>query len=349
MNKPTVILLLLLIALPGFAGLSIHLEKKLAIGDGEFMFDSLVSICEDGEGNFYALDFKAYKVHKFSPGGKLLLSFGRKGEGPGEFKSPGSIYYAPEGKIIVAEMMNQASVFDTNGKFLDRYSFLAKMSMSFAVGYAGNELFCVQKRDQNRDRSQIIIDSKGNIINSSLFKEPYNSIQYQNMSYTYSTPEYSRELLFSYYWNRSALARSDEYKILLLDDQGKIERTITRKVKRPELSSKEREYLNEQLKGIKMFPKPVKSIIRDRTPDVKNFMEKIFLTKTHLFVIRVRKDVSRLTSPVPVDIFDLEGKFMGSFTLKKTPTHISDHYIYITGRNEADDIMLFKYKYKLQK
>ncbi len=66
--------------------LSLNIQAVVELGRENLMFQNIESICEDLEENFYVLDSKAFKVYKFSPKGKLLLSFGSRGEGPGEFR-----------------------------------------------------------------------------------------------------------------------------------------------------------------------------------------------------------------------------------------------------------------------
>jgi DNA-binding beta-propeller fold protein YncE len=57
-------------------------------------------------------------VHKYSPDGKLLLSWGEPGTDPGQFNIPHNIATDPEGWVYVADRENhRVQVFDGNGKY----------------------------------------------------------------------------------------------------------------------------------------------------------------------------------------------------------------------------------------
>ncbi len=67
----------------------------------------------DPEGNVWVTDFvgnaegtKGHQVHKFSPGGELLMSLGTAGQagsGPGRFNQPNDVAVGPDGSIYVAD------------------------------------------------------------------------------------------------------------------------------------------------------------------------------------------------------------------------------------------------------
>ena len=82
------------------SALRLDMKKDLELGREGDMFYWVSSVCEDDEENIYLLDSRVYKVRKFSKDGKELLSFGSKGEGPGEFKSPSRLYYSPKTGIV---------------------------------------------------------------------------------------------------------------------------------------------------------------------------------------------------------------------------------------------------------
>jgi DNA-binding beta-propeller fold protein YncE len=67
----------------------------------------------DAEGNVWVTDFaaneagtKGHQVHKFSPDGELLLSWGTPGQGgtaPGQFYQPTDVIVAPDGSVFVSD------------------------------------------------------------------------------------------------------------------------------------------------------------------------------------------------------------------------------------------------------
>ena len=63
------------------------------------------------------------RVHKYSPDGKLLLSWGEPGCDPGQFNIPHNICADPDGWVYVADRENhRVQVFDVNGKYQTQWN-----------------------------------------------------------------------------------------------------------------------------------------------------------------------------------------------------------------------------------
>ncbi len=71
------------------------------------------------KGEIYISDgYGNARIHKFSPDGKLLLSWGEPGTDPGQFNVPHNICCDPDGWVYVADRENhRVQIFDGNGKF----------------------------------------------------------------------------------------------------------------------------------------------------------------------------------------------------------------------------------------
>ena len=70
-------------------------------------------------GDVYVSDgYGNSRVHKYSPDGKLLKTWGESGTGPGEFNIPHNLCCDPDGWVYVADRENhRVQVFDGNGKY----------------------------------------------------------------------------------------------------------------------------------------------------------------------------------------------------------------------------------------
>ena len=154
-------LLLLSFALLAEKPVTLELTKIVEVGDNDFMFYSIDSVCEDDDANFYVLDRKAYKVHKFSPEGKRVLSFGNKGQGPGDFAYPHYICVTEDKKLVVCEDMAFVSLFDLEGKFLKRI----RLANGLELRYISSNLYYawIWKK---KSKQQVLLDNKGKIIKS---------------------------------------------------------------------------------------------------------------------------------------------------------------------------------------
>jgi streptogramin lyase len=75
-------------------------------------------------GDIYVSDgYGNARVHKYSPDGKLLLSWGEPGADPGQFNIPHNICCDPDGWVYVADRENhRVQVFDGNGKYESQWN-----------------------------------------------------------------------------------------------------------------------------------------------------------------------------------------------------------------------------------
>ncbi len=72
------------------------------------------------------------RVHKFSPDGELLLSWGDYGNGPGQFKIPHCVRVDRHDRIWVCDRENRRiQIFDTTGNFLTEWTGLHRPTTIF--------------------------------------------------------------------------------------------------------------------------------------------------------------------------------------------------------------------------
>jgi hypothetical protein len=70
--------------------------------EAEF-FGVITQLLTDATGNVYLLDSQLNQVKVFSPSGEFLRTIGREGEGPGEFRNAGSMFFTSDGKLGVLQ------------------------------------------------------------------------------------------------------------------------------------------------------------------------------------------------------------------------------------------------------
>ncbi|MBL8817949.1 MAG: 6-bladed beta-propeller [Planctomyces sp.] len=102
-----------------------------------FYFPTNVALNSAGE--IYVTDgYGNARVHKFSPDGKLLMSWGEPGTGPGQFRVPHGIAIDSHGAVFVADRENsRIQIFDADGKFIDERTDIAR-PCQVAFDSAGN-------------------------------------------------------------------------------------------------------------------------------------------------------------------------------------------------------------------
>lgn len=329
------------------AELSMQLEKVVEVGNSDPILDRIYNIAEDRSGNFYTIDRKAYKVHKFSPEGDLLLSFGQKGEGPGDLKRPYRVFVSDNGEIIVSDVSNIISYFDNKGKFLSKYN-VGSIGFILAFTYAGNKTFFAQKYLDDTP-SLVLVDRSPKLINGEILKSfKHNYYQEKGFSINFNDKEFTPKLYAAHYGKLSVAAKGEEYKILVLNSNGKIIREISRDIKRSKMSSKERARFVNEIRTEKKFSTAVKTGLVNIIPYEKNIIGGLAISDKYILVERIKDDVSDMEAPVPVDVYDLNGKFLGEFKIKHFPLLMTDSHIYTKEKDEDENLMAVKYSYRLK-
>ena len=80
------------------------------------------AVAKDGE--IYVSDgYGNTRVHRFSPEGELLQSWGEPGAGPGAFTTPHAVWVDRADRVLVADRENdRVQVFDRGGRFLGAWT-----------------------------------------------------------------------------------------------------------------------------------------------------------------------------------------------------------------------------------
>jgi hypothetical protein len=129
---------------------------------------------DPSNGDFFISDgYGNARVHKYSPDGKLLLSWGESGTGPGQFNIAHNIATDKDGWVYVADRENQRiQVFDRNGKYETQWNDMARPCGMFIdtsgeqrvyVGELGNYIGPNSQAHGLGPRISIM-DIKGNVL-----------------------------------------------------------------------------------------------------------------------------------------------------------------------------------------
>ena len=80
-------------------------------GPDHFMFGEIAGAAGTALGRIVAADRKTWDVRLFDAQGRFLQYLGRRGQGPGEFRAPHTIWVTPADEIWVADMQRRLTVF----------------------------------------------------------------------------------------------------------------------------------------------------------------------------------------------------------------------------------------------
>jgi len=105
---------------------------KPAEQDGD-PFNQPTDLAVASTGALFVSDgYGSARVHKFSPDGELLLSWGERGNGPGQFALPHSVRVDRHDRVWVCDRENgRIQIFDANGNFLAERTGLRRPSTVF--------------------------------------------------------------------------------------------------------------------------------------------------------------------------------------------------------------------------
>ena len=87
---------------------------------------------EAPSGEIFVGDFVSSRIHRFSSDGKLLLSWGETGEGPGQFNHIHNVRIDSRGRVLVADRENdRIQLFDTDGGYLSEWKAAKPVGICF--------------------------------------------------------------------------------------------------------------------------------------------------------------------------------------------------------------------------
>ncbi len=102
---------------------------------GPFHYPTNLAIAPDG--SLYISDgYGNARVHRFSPDGTYLFSWGQPGTGPGEFRLPHGIAVGPDGTVVVADRENsRLQFFSPEGHFQNEWTDVARPCQVLVDGH----------------------------------------------------------------------------------------------------------------------------------------------------------------------------------------------------------------------
>jgi hypothetical protein len=324
----------------------ITLGPSIEVGREKMLFASIISVCEDDQHNFYVLDRMEHTVFKFSLEGSLLMRFGQKGQGPGDFQSPGQIVLTPEGELAVLEDLYYVSFLRTDGTFIRRLDLNGRLGL----GFIGLERYYgwVWRPD---DQQQLMVDAENKVLRTfhTLAKDRF-SVNLPDetgrlVMFNYSHDSYVPRFLFAHGGRRSAVGISDRYEIELLDEQGKTVTIVRRDLKPQKFISREKDYLERGLREFaksKGWPARVARELGKKIPAFKNMIQAVRISPQHVFVFRFAPDISAENLPSPVDIFSQNGEFLGTAEFENIPLFISDKTAYFIKTDDSGNVYLLR-------
>ena len=223
------------------------------------------------------------------------------------------------------------------------------------VGFIGNNRYYAWIW-QPEDQKQVMVDGQNNVVES-FFRVPRDSFSVtapdnsgRLVVFNFARHGYSPSLLFAHFGQYSAVAVGDQYNILILDQEGRALRRIQREIQPERISKKEKNYLinNIEAHSIQIgWPKSVIRKIIKKIPDKKVYFDRILLTESHVFVFRIKEDITEDANQIPIDIFSIQGEFLGKCQIEGKPIFLSERYMYFDRSDRDGNLYLEKSTYRI--
>jgi len=329
--------------------IDIKLGPPLEIGREGLFFGSVSSVCEDDRGDIYVVDQREQRVLKFAPDGRLVLMFGQRGQGPGDFRSPREVAFTSEGELAVLEDVNYVSFHRTDGTFIRRLDLNGRLG----PGFVGPACFHVWDWRPD-DQQQLLVDADnkvirtGSTIDRDLFSALLPDETGRMVMFNYSRDEYVPRFLHAYGSGLSAMGISDRYEIELVDERGRTTAVIRRDVAARRFHPRERQALERELSEFvrsKRWPDGVARELRKKIPAEINRIKTVCVAPDAVLVVRHLSDITAAAPLFPVDIFSRTGDFVGTGELPEAPLFVSGRAMYFSREDADGNVHLVRRSY----
>ncbi len=262
----------------------------------------------DSEGNVYFIS--SSQIFKFDKKGNFVKTFGKEGQGPGEFQRPANLGVNSKGEIAVTDIRNyKISFFQRDGTLIKEIK-IKLLGIEDGVPLEnGNYLFMQRKIEASAEKLEAIL---------SLFDSNFKKIK-QLDKREFPNPAIGRELEATYHnlvWSLSkdkifTGTQDRGYDINAYDFEGNLLRKIRKGYKRILTSG---EY---KKKYMKQFEAPLFDPIRDRFYFPKSMPPfHYFLTDEEGRIFVMTYEEGENSDEYVFDIFNPEGVFICRKNLK---------------------------------
>ena len=298
------------------------IEEDLSIGEskgeGDYLFSAIRWITVDGAGNIYVLDMKENHVLVFDPTGEHLRTFGRAGQGPGEFRLPLTIGLTDRDEIIVEDYRSHLAYFSKEGEFIRNLPIAKTRVARVAVDSRGDILGIVIVRDEesshyelNRYDSDLnLLHNLGSTATPSSSKEGFNPFR-GSIYYTFDKDD------------RVVWGVSDRYEIKICDTKGNLVKKITKEYDPVEITEEEKKEVEEEM------PPDIKLAI----PKYHSAMQWIMTDDEGMIYVMTHERI-RGSKGYYHDVFDSEGRFMAKIPFQFRPQLIKKKKFYTVTEDE---------------
>jgi hypothetical protein len=221
--------------------------------EDEQLLGAIIEIVLDDQHRSYLLDTQLSIVKVFDRGGNFVRSFGREGDGPGEFRRPtGMFYHKTTGLGVIQPMPARIVMFDTGGEPLQEFPIPGEssfMSVSDIKGAGDNLLMALTstsfKDGQASIHGQLLfVSPSGQVLGSVWDRENRHSAA--KVTFRDGTDELMPKYQAGPNGRVYLSPHYDKYEILVYDSQGNQTQVISREYETRRRSDAEMKEMKER-------------------------------------------------------------------------------------------------------
>jgi hypothetical protein len=318
---------------PVYGEIKLELQEDLKIGradDENYLFYRLRGIDVDKEGNIYVADMSNYRIQKFDKTGKYLLTFGRKGQGPGEFDLPLNVHLDQSTRnVLVQDQVYTIESFSPDGQPI-RSVRLEQGFQDFRVAPDGTILALMMTSSGAQATHLLVkVSPEGKVVQT--FAEALYTmyIERRGESTISSTSGQELAIQFNILDDRSfVFGYSKDYELTVMDFSGKVLCRIKKDEPYPKFTAKEKARYK-----------------RIAYPEFKPYFYGVFTDDLgRIYVQRNKTWAEEENIQKEIDVFSKDGIFLYKTKLPKHTFIIRNGYVYALEANDEEVIKRYKIK-----
>jgi len=343
---------------PKFGQISPELEENLVIGnekDENFRFYRVYSITLDSEENIYVLDSGNCRVQKFDKEGNYLLTYGRKGQGPGEFTNPAALFIDGQNDLHVSEG-RKLQAFDVSGKYKKSIT-LDNNIQEFFTDKQGNILtHCIVSDGEGSKKRIVKFNREGKALETLAEFSDVQAVQNKaEGGRTVTFKAYHQYNYWPYIYPIDAdsfvYAYPSDYKIYVMASDGSLSLVLGKEEAPSPISREEKDFIMDGIerragqRRIKLTKDVLEAACQ--FPPHRPYFQRIMVDDTGRIYVRRARSVLDRGEGVLFDVFGKDGFYLYRLELPFTPEVIHKGNLYdVFTSAETGEVRIKRYSIK---
>jgi hypothetical protein len=270
------------------------------------IYSQITEFYVDYDNRLYIGDLRTRRIDKFDKYGCYMLSFGRPGQGPGEFSSGVHAFCSDSRGFVFVSFKDYIDVFDDRGAYIEKIAYPDGMRdwycLMMRADHADNLLLSL---NNNNNEFKLIKYDKKNKKYTHIHDENQRAGRYHN-AFCRFNPDFDVDSQDNIY-----VIDSVEYRVFVYDPWGKLIKTLQKTMRKTKMSRKEL-YYTPGNHVIEKFPNTPLDQLRGAA-SYYPILCGINIDNNRLFLWRTEQDNQHKHK---IDIYDDQFKLIG----------VSSHY-----------------------